>query len=141
MNVPLIMPHVGGCPRRATGHSDEAKRISDEATMHWVAGHWDSVGKWIACKLADGRSDHVLYDSKRDAIRHQKHGEQTCVYIKLHPGGMNVCEAEAMFQYTRRAYQNGFRLPDPDARSGGPDLIPRIGMDKVRAQITALGGR
>jgi hypothetical protein len=103
------------------------------------------VGKWVAFKLEDGRSDNVLYDSKRDAIRHQHHGEMQCMFAVMHMGGMSVCEAEALFQYTRQAYLNGYRLPDPDARTGGPDLIPRIGMEKVRGQVTALrnsrGGR
>lgn len=137
MSVPLIMAHVGGCPGRAIGHTDPAKRISDATLLHWVAGKWDTVGKWMAFKLQDGRSDNVLYDNKRDAVRHQS-DEFLCMYVKLAPGGMNVCEAEAMLKFTRQAYNNGFRLPDPDARSGGPDLIPRVGMEKVKAQIRAL---
>jgi hypothetical protein len=143
MSVPLLMAHVGGCPRREQGHTDAARRVADACILQWVAGKYDTVGKWLAFKLEDGRSDNVLYDSKRDVVRHQKHGEMSRMYVKIHPGGMNPCEAEAMLRYTRQAYLNGFRLPDPDSKTGGPDLIPRIGMEKVRAQISALtnGGR
>ena len=133
----LLIAHVGGCPRRGSGHTDPAKRISDATLLQWVAGKWNCVNKWMAFKLEDGRTDNVLYDSKRDAVRHQL-DEFLCMYVNLQPGGMNVCEAEAMFKFTRQAYSNGFRLPDPDAKSGGPDLIPRIGTDKLTAQIRAL---
>src|SRR4029077_1479010 len=141
MGVPLLIMHVGGCPARGSGHTDAAKRISDACMLHWVALHWDSTKYWVAFKLEDGRTpdNNTLYDSKREAVRHQA-DEFLCLYIKLHPGGVNVCEAEALLKFTRQAYSRGFRLPDPDSRHGGPDLIPRIGMDKIRAQIRALGG-
>jgi len=137
--VALILQHVAGCPNRATGHSDAAKRISDACTLHWVALHWDCTRYWVAFKLEDGRSpdNNTLYDNKRDAIRHQM-DEFLCLYIKLHPGGINVCEAEAALKFHRQAYLNGYRLADPDKRSGGPDLIPRIGTDKHSNQIRAL---
>jgi hypothetical protein len=138
-NVPLIMSHAGGCPARALGHTDAAKRISDATMLQWVAGGWDmTVGKFMAFKLEDGRSDNVLYDNYRDAVRHQGNNEMLYMYVKLHPGGMSVCEAEAMLKFNRQAHSNGFRMPDPDHRAGGHVLIPRIGMDKIKAQIRAL---
>jgi hypothetical protein len=140
-NVPLLIAHVGGCPARGRGHSDEAKRISDATTLQWVAGKWDTVGRFMSFKLEDGRSDNTLYDSYRDAVRHAGHNEMLYMFVKLHPGGMNVCEAEAMLKFNRQAHSNGFRMPDPDHREGGHTLIPRIGMEKVQAQVRALGGR
>jgi hypothetical protein len=139
MSVPLIMMHVGGCPWRDKGHSDAAKRISDATMLHSIATGWDINKYWAAYKLEDGRSpdSNTLYDSKRDAVRHQL-DEFLCVYIKLRYGGINVCEAEAFLKYNRQAYLRGFRLPDPDHRRGGPDLIPRIGSDKMANQIRAL---
>jgi hypothetical protein len=135
----LIMQHAGGCPRRGSGHTDPAKRIADACMMHWIAQGWDSTKYWAAFKLEDGRSpdSNTLYDSKRDAVRHQM-DEFLCMYIKLHPGGMNVCEAEAILKIHRQAYLNGYRMHDPDSKSGGADIIPRIGMDKVANQIRAL---
>jgi hypothetical protein len=135
----LILQHVAGCPWRAVGHSDEAKRMSDATMLHWVANGWDSTKYWVAFKMEDGRSpdNNTLYDSKRDAVRHQL-DEFLCLYVRLHPGGFNVCEMEATLKYHRQAYLNGFRLPDPDARTGGPDLISRIGTDKFTNQIRAL---
>jgi hypothetical protein len=135
---PLIMMHTGGCPARATGHTDAAKRVSDATHLQWVAGGWENtVGKWMAFKLEDGRTDNVLYDTKRDAVRHQ-FDEFLAFYIKLHPGGMSVCEAEVMLKVHRQIYLNGYRLTDPDAKNGGRDFIPRLSMLDVRQQVRDL---
>jgi hypothetical protein len=109
--------------------------------MHSIATSWDINKFWAAYRLEDGRSpdSHTLYDSKRDAVRHQM-DEFLCLYIKLRYGGINCCEAEAYLKLHRQAYMRGFRLADPDAKTGGPDIIPRIGTDKARNQIRALGG-
>lgn len=139
MSTPLVMMHVGGCPRRALGHTDAAKRIADACTLHWVAQHWDSTKYWVAFRLEDGRSpdNNTLYDSKRDAVRHQS-DEFLCLYVKLQPGGVNVCQAEAFLKMNRQAYLNGYRMADPDHKKGGRDIIPRIGSDKASNQIRAL---
>lgn len=141
MSTPLIIAHVGGCPARGSGHTDAAKRISDACTMHSIATGWDINKYWAAFRLEDGRSpdNNTLYDNKRDAVRHQS-DEFLCLYVKLRYGGINTCEAEAFLKLHRQAYLKGFRLANPDARSGGPDIIPRIGTDKARNQIRALGG-
>ena len=137
MTVPLIMAHAGGCPARESRHTDPAMRIADNALMHWTASGWDCVNKWVAYKLEDGRSDNTLYDTKRDAIRHQ-FDEFLCFYVPLHPGGINPCEAEVLLKIHRQIYDNGWRMTDPDAKNGGPDIIPRIGMDTVKNQVRAL---
>lgn len=123
--------------RRPQGHSDAAKRISDAAMSQWVFRGWDSVGHWMSFSLADGRSNQDLYDTKRDAVTHVDNELRYC-FIKLHPQGMTVCEAEIMLEFTRNAVENGFRLADPDAANGGPDIIPRIGTTDVFAQLRAL---
>jgi len=126
------------CRYSIKGHSDAAKRISDAATLAWVFRGWDgSVGRWMAFSLEDGSTDHTVYDSKRDAVRNVAN-ELNYAFFKLHPMGMSVCEAEIMLQFTRDAVKRGFRLADPDAMNGGPDIIPRIGSDKVSNQLYAL---
>jgi hypothetical protein len=142
VTVPLIVSHTAGCPLRGIGHTDAAKRVSDAVNLHMLAADagwaWDNVrGKFMAFALADGKSDGVLYDSKRDAVRHQS-DEFLCMYLKLHAGGMSICEAEIMLKIHRQAYSNGFRLADPDSKSGGRDIIPRMATDKVLNQIRAL---
>jgi hypothetical protein len=141
VNSPLIMRHVRQCQYIATGHTDEAKRISDTVTLHWVAGGWDMcVGKWMAFKLSDGRSDNQLYPTKQAAVMYQKGIYQHYFYIRLVPGGMNVCEAESLLTLHRRARERDIATPDIDAQNGGRDLIPRITVEERNQQLRDLGG-
>ncbi len=126
----------------ATEHTDAAKRVCDSVNLHQLAGDagwaWENVrGKWMAFKLEDGSSDGTLYDSKQDAIHHQS-DEFLCMYLPLHPGAMNVCEAEIMLKFHRKAYDAGFRLPDPDTVRNR-DLMPRIGTQEILTQIRRFG--
>ena len=131
------------CPernRRPDGsHSDAAKRAADMVNLHLFANPGGgAVRRWVAVALADGRSDQVLYDSKRDAVRHQHHNEQLYAFICISPGGMSVCEAESFLRWNRLAYDAGFRLPDPGHRAGGRQLIPRITNEDQARQLRAL---
>ena len=104
---------------------DAGQRASDIANVWLVGlGHGAVRDKWLAFKLADGSSDNVLYDSKRDAVRHQ-HDEKLCAYFSFRncAGGTNPREMAIFIQFTRDAYDAGFRLPDPDAVHGGPDVL------------------
>lgn len=87
---------------------------------------WDIKSKWVAIRLSDGGSDGQIYDTKRDAVRHQNY-EQQCMYVSfgsmLAAGGSNARELAIMINYHRRIYQNGGRLVDPDDVYGGKDVI------------------
>lgn len=109
--------------------SDAAKRMSDEVTMHAVLGHY---GKWAAFRLSDGSStDHTAYDSRADAVRHQKNDEDRCLYILIPPAGMPVDHAEQVLDFWRKAHDAGFRAADPEI------LMPHSKQDQ-RRQIKAL---
>jgi hypothetical protein len=112
------------CPH-GLGHSDEAKRAADNVNMHYQATGWNAVNKWCAIALQDGSSDHVLYDRRRDAVTHQHGNEQRYCYVKIQPGAMGICEAQAFLDFHRKAYDAGFRLVDPEHRAGGRELIVR----------------
>lgn len=112
--------------------SDEAKRCSDIVNT-FVAGmdYEELKRKWIAIKLEDGNFDGTLYDSKQDAVKAQGNkaaDEFKCAYIAFVniPNGITGSEAEVFLNYTRKAYEAGFRLPDPDAQHGGPDLFYNV---------------
>lgn len=115
--------------RALNRHTDAATRVSDEFNTHRMADPYGSIGKYFAAALNDGRSDHVLYDSKQDCIRHQHHNEQFYTFIRISPTTMNPCNAEVMLSVARRAYDNGMRLTDPDHKSGGPELIKRTSLE------------
>lgn len=108
---------------------EAGKRASDVANMHLQFAVWDDIRtKWIAFNLGDGRSDGVLYDSKKDAVKHQFH-EQLCAYFafKNCPNGTNARDMAIFIQFTRDAYKAGFRLSDPENQFGGKDVAMTAG--------------
>jgi hypothetical protein len=138
--TPLIVNHTSGCQYRFKGHTDDAMRVADAITLHWVAGGWDGcVGRWMAFKLADGRTDNILYPSQYDAVRHQKGIYQHYMYLKLVPGGMSICEAEILLALHRKARQRDIGTPDIDQKKNR-DLIPRLTVEERNQQLRQLGG-
>lgn len=120
---------------RGKPHSDAAKRIYDNYHLHRSADYYGSIGKWIACALNDGSSDGEKYDSKSDCIRHQHHNEQFYAYIQITPAMMTVCSAEIFLGVTRRLYDAGIRMADPDHREGGRQLITRTSVEDQMAYL------
>lgn len=135
------MIHVPRCPTAAFGHSDAAKRVADEYNLHRVANPVDSIRKWIAFRLEDGGTDHILYDSKSECVRHQHHNESRMMFICVAPTTMNVCDAEIMLAMHRRMYENGVRLTDPDDVRGGRDVIRRAAREDMKAQLRTIRSR
>ncbi|MHB1433816.1 MAG: hypothetical protein ACYCVZ_17100 [Streptosporangiaceae bacterium] len=87
-------------------HSDAALRMSDilnEAVLTPGA-----CGRVIAIRLADGGSDRVLYDTRRDAIAHQAL-EQLCDYVVIKPTAYSPADCQARLDYTRAMYDAGWR--------------------------------
>lgn len=117
-------------------HSDAAKRMADIVMQQWTDHGWDAVGKWMGFSLVNGDSDKVLYPLKQYCVRHND--EFRYCFIKLHPAGMSACEAEVMLKFHRSAYDAGFRLADPEKKSGGPDIIPRITREGMLQQLNAF---
>lgn len=71
------------------------------------------VGFWMAFRLSDGGTDEVIYQTRRDAIRHQLH-EQQCLYVKVPWDDLPVKAAASLLRIHRQLYERGFRLADPD---------------------------
>jgi hypothetical protein len=132
-----VTKHDAGCPAKSK-HSDAARHACDAVNLHISALGFDACRKWVAVRLRDGRSDGVLYDSKRDAVRHQ-YDEKLCAYVCIPPNGMTPCRAESFLSTMRRLYDAGWRLVDPDASDGGPDLIPRSAFEDQARVMSALG--
>src|SRR5713101_1820363 len=119
---------------------DAGKRASDIVNLHLAFTKWDELkNKWIAFRLSDGGSDGVLYDTKQDAVKHQLH-EMACAYVCYRglAGGSTATEMGIFLQFSRDAYDAGFRLPDPDSRTGGPDVLMTAGQgDYYRKQLAS----
>lgn len=104
---------------------DAAKRASDIVNSYRVFHEWDDLKtKWVAIRLSDGGHDGVLYDSKRDAVKHQMN-EQQCAYVSFMnlAGGASAKEMAIFLQFNRDAYDRGFRLTDPDNQFGGQEVL------------------
>lgn len=116
------MQHQRGCPLPGE-HSDAAKKVADTYNLHRVAQGYDAIGCWFASALEDGTTDGTLYESKKTAIKHQKHNEEYYTYIQIVPASMTICDAEVMLKVARMAYSKGMRLSDGDSRM---ELIRRL---------------
>lgn len=126
------MKHTSWC--RTLNHSDAAKRVYDEYALHQIAGELGSnVGRWFAVAIADGTSDHTLYDSRNDAIRHQHHNEEFYAFVQIVPSQMSVCDAEMFLSGWRKSYEARKRL-----MPSGKEIIPRLAVEDQRAQIAGL---
>lgn len=121
--------------------SDAAKRVHERYNLHRVADPIGSVGKWFAANLADGVSTDDLYDSKREAVRHQHHDEWFYWFIQVGPWPMDELMAETGLDVQRRARKAGLGQADRDHDGGGIDVIRRTNAEDQKSQIRALFGR
>lgn len=120
---------------------DSAKRAYEGVKMFVTFIGWEErIRSWVAIRLADGRVDATLYDSKQAAIRHQTH-EQLCAYFSYRnaPNGFkDLVDAKLWLDMNRAAYDAGFIMIDPDDVTGGPELMIPTALDELWAQRAAL---
>lgn len=118
---------------------DAAKRIREEYALHRLADPLGNIGRWFAFALADGRSDHILYQTKRDAVRGQHHNEDRYGYMMIRPCDVSVRDCQIYLETMRKVYASGrIKLADRDHYHGGLDLIPRVTMEDQYAQLRAM---
>lgn len=121
---------------RGRVYSDAAKRASDivNSALTFIQG---AAGRYLAIRLSDGGWDGTVYDTKRDAVRHQL-DEFLCAYVRIPPPGTSPQQMQAYLDYCRALYDAGFRLPDPDDRNGGRDMVLPLQREDLRAQMRRL---
>lgn len=112
---------------------DAARRMASAVTLASMNG---GAGRWLAVKLQDGGSDHVLYDSRSDAMAHQLSPEYA-TYVIVPPDGMTTGQADRVLGFWRQTFDAGFRAVDPR------DDIPSMPLTRPdgRRQIRLLTGR
>lgn len=85
---------------------DAVRRLCDAVNVHVDALGAEAYGKYVAISLADGSSpDGVLYETRRDAARHQS--DPWHFYVKVNPGGLGPNEAWVVLGYARQAQRSG----------------------------------
>lgn len=100
---------------------DAGKRASDILNVYIVHSRWDDIKtQFMAIRLSNGGSDGILYENKRDAIKHQIH-EHQCAYVCFNElrGGASARDMAIYIKFNRDAYANGMRLTDPEDQLGG----------------------
>lgn len=132
------MIHVPHCQTPTQDHSDAAKRLYDTYALHRIADPIGNIGKFFAVKIADGKTDGVLYDSRLDAMRGQKHNEMYCAYVQIVPSTMSVCDAELFLSGWRKMYDARRKMMDLDHRTGGMEIIPRLTAEDQIAQVNGI---
>lgn len=124
---------------------DSAKRALDVIRGMVTFTSWDTRVRdtpYVALRLSDGGSDGVMYQTKRDAVRHQLH-ETLCAYFSFRnaPNGFSsVRDAAVFLAWNRAAYDAGMRMPDPDDAAGGQDLAMPTGNEQLFRQLRGLIG-
>ena len=115
---------------------DAVQFLCDAVNLHWHALGDEARGKYVAIRLADGKSpDGTLYDTRADAARHQP--DPWCFYVKVNPGGINPSEAWVVLGYARQAKKAGavFQNEEP--------IVPQrleLGGSWLTRQRKALSG-
>ena len=86
---------------------DAACRLRDAVNLH-VLAHNAQLGNgrdkpgYVAIRLSDGRSpDGILYDTRKEAARHQ--ADPWCFYVKIGRDTMQTKEAWCVLMHARQA--------------------------------------
>lgn len=140
-SMTVVLLHDRGCRFAMLGdgsHEDAAKRVADGYNLHRVAGGEFNIGRVIAFQLADGTSDGTAYPDKPTAVRHQKHNERYCMFVRIRAASMSVCEAATLLRSARMLCDLGHHQGDRDHPHGGLQVIPRLAMRDQARQDAAL---
>jgi hypothetical protein len=121
----MIPAHV---PAAFRAPDDASRRCADAVNLAAIAG---CTGMWVAIRLADGRSDGQVYDTREAAISHQPRPE-FCTFVQVPPDGMPDHEAQALLAYWRELHDANVR---DDAQQ--MPLIPLLARDR-RRQLAIL---
>lgn len=89
---------------------DAAARMREAVNLHVVAGALGIRERhlaWVAIRLADGRSDGNLYESRPDAVRHTQNKERGWAYLKVGADSMSERQSIIVLQMFRQAFSRG----------------------------------
>jgi hypothetical protein len=93
-------------------YGDDACRASEQVNLHLFA-HPDNIRGFVALRLADGGSDGVLYDSRKDAVVAKFPNEALYIYIQAQPG-FTPKVAQRILEIHRQSYEAYKRLTSVD---------------------------
>jgi hypothetical protein len=107
---------------------DAARRMASAVTLAAMNG---GAGRFLAIRLRDGGSDHVLYDTRSDAVSHQL-SPAHATYVLVPPDGMTTGQADRVLGYWRDLYDAGFRSNEPRDDIPSMPLTRPAGLRQIR---------
>jgi len=121
---------------------DAAKRAWEQLKNIAVHTDWETrINSVVTIRLSDGHCDGTLYESKQAAVKHCRGNEQWYAFFAFRSaptGFASPRDAAVFLEYHRQAYDQGWRLPDPDDPHGGPDMIMPTPAEHVFMQLQQL---
>lgn len=103
---------------------DAGKRLADGVSLALLSETdvMDVVNKWMTFKLEDGSTNHVLYDTKDEAVRDMKGRSKDHCYLKITPDGITQKDACGFLRINRHP------MIDTTAPEHviGPQIFPRF---------------
>lgn len=96
--------------------TDAAKRIHDAIGLAITFHKFDEIRHaWMKFRLEDGRTDHVLYPRKIDAVRTCSNEHLWCfIFLGNCPAGMPAKDAQLWLMFNRHAHDSGMALAEPN---------------------------
>ena len=90
---------------------DAAKRMSDMIALHQTVLTTEEIiaKRFVAVALSDGSSDGTAYETRHDALRHQKGHPALYAYIQIPLERWNTFECDTLLWYVRGVYDAGYR--------------------------------
>lgn len=112
---------------------DAARRMMDAVNLHTLASIADGRDRpgYVAIRLEDGRSpDGVLYDTRKDAARHQSDPKN--FYVKVGKMSMSAREAVVALKFARMALSAGIVFAEEDPQLPQlSEFIPRGNFPRI----------
>lgn len=98
-------------PDSAWHNEDRAKRMADVLALHQTVLSRDEllVGRFVAIRLADGGSDGVAYDTRADAVEHQRNSMSRHAYFRIPLQRWGARQCDVLLWYVESCYNSGFR--------------------------------
>jgi hypothetical protein len=113
---------------------DAAQRLADTIALHQTVLTREEIiaKRFIAVALSDGRTDGQTYDTRQDAMRHQRGHPALYAYIQVPLERWNTFSCDTLLWYVRGVYDAGYRPRLDEAEL----IIPRT-IEEVEAYADA----
>ena len=123
-------------PEPTPADIDAAQRMADAVNLHCSVQRAELRDRpgYVAINLSDGRSpDGVLYDTRRDAARHNIH-DLNVFFVRVGRDSMSPGEALIVLRFNRQARSRGVIFSEEEVVTPQmTELIPRA---FVRRRLT-----